>query len=361
MIFKPCQNIAHRFPLGTLAAGAFLFLSACGAEIVEQGEPPPRLAKLVRLERASAQTSGSFPAVVRAERTTDLAFQVGGQVIEWNAVGGEQFRRGDVLARLDPATYRAAVEQAEAQYLNANSEYERALRLIEQDAISQSVVESRLAQRQIARAALDTAQKNLSDTVLRAPFSGGVGVTYVEQFQNVAAQQPVLVLQSRAVEAVVNAPANFVLVFNQQRFFNIFVELDAAEGRRFPAVFREARAQADTATQTFEARFSFTPPAELLVLNGMTATLFFEGEPLAASEEPESVEVPLAAVMAEGEQRFVWVVKGPEMVLERRVATFEDGVGETLRVTTGLRAGETIVAAGGNYLREGDRVRPWAE
>lgn len=342
-------------------AGPLLVLAACGSTVAETADSPPRPAKLVTVESASAQTSGSFPAVVRAERTTDLAFQVSGQIVEWNAVGGEDFRRGDVIARLDATSYRAAVAQAEAQYLNADSEYQRALRLIEQDAISQSVVESRLAQRQIAKAALDTAQKNLSDTVLRAPFNGGVGVTYVEQFQNVAPQQPVLVLQSRAVEAVVNAPANFVLVFNQRRFFNIFVELDAAEGRLFPAVLREARAQADSATQTFEARFSFTPPAELLVLTGMTATLYFDGEPLAESEEPEGVEVPLAAVMSEGNQRFVWVVKGPDKVLERRVATFADGVGETLRATSGLKAGEIIVAAGGNYLREGDRVRPWAE
>lgn len=342
-------------------AGALLVLAACGSTEVEPVDAPPRPAKLVTVQSANSQTSGSFPAVVRSVRTTDLAFQVGGQIIEWNAIDGARFSRGDVIARIEPTSYAAAVNQAEAQYLNASSEYERAQRLIEQDAISKSVVESRLAQRQVAKAALDTAQKNLSDTVLRAPFSGGVGVTHVEQFQNVGPQQPVLVLQSRAVEAVVNVPASFVLVSNQRRFFNIFVELDAAPGRQFPAVFREARGQADSSTQTFEAHFSFTPPSELLVLTGMTATLFYEGEPIGESEGPNGVEVPLAAIMSEGGKRFVWVAKGLDKVLERREITIEDGVGETLRAITGLKAGETIVAAGGNYFREGDKVRPWGE
>jgi len=135
----------------------------------------------------------------------------------------------------------------------------------------------------------------------------------------------------------------------------------AAPGRQFPAVFREARGQADSSTQTFEAHFSFTPPPELLVLTGMTATLFYEGEPIDESEGSKGVEVPLAAVMSEGGKRFVWVAKGPDKVLERREIKIEDGVGETLRAITGLKAGETIVAAGGNYFREGDKVRPWGE
>jgi RND family efflux transporter MFP subunit len=305
------------------------------------------------LEAASAGQSGSFPAVVRSVRSTDLAFQVGGQIIEWNARDGGSFNRGDVIARLDATSFKADVERAEAQYRNANSEFERARRLIDEDAISKSVLESRAAQRQIAKAALDTAQKNLSDTVLRAPFTGGVGVTNVEQFQNVSPQEPVLVLQSRAVEAIINVPASFVLNSNQLEISNVFVELDAAPGREFPATFREARGVADSSTQTFEAHFSFTPPPELLVLTGMTATLFYESQPL----DPG----PVADGMAEGEQRYVWVVSGSERTIERRDITLEQGVGETLRVTSGLEPGETIVAAGGNYLREGERVRAWSQ
>jgi len=344
--------------------GASLALSACGNGPIVEEEPAPRPAKLLTLDAASQRESGSFPAVIRSVRSTDMAFQVGGQIVEWNARDGDSFNRGDVIARIDPTSFKAAVEQAEAQFLNAKSEYERAQRLIEQDAISKSVLESRDAQRQIAKAALDTAQKNLNDTVLRAPFTGGVGVSYVEQFQNVGPQQPVLVLQSSAVEAIVNVPASFVLTSNQRRPSNIFVELDAAPGRQFPAVFREARGVADSSTQTFEAHFAFTPPSELLVLTGMTATLFFESEVVTGNDpngEVKGVDVPLSALMVEGDKRYVWVVKGPGKVLERRDVKVEEGVGETLRVTDGLAVGETIVASGGNYLKEGEKVRPWSD
>lgn len=342
-----------------LLYAAMLSLAACGGNDLDPVAKAPRPAKLMTLAKASTEQSNSLPAVVRSVRSTDLAFQVGGQIIEWNAIDGEPFRRGQVIARLDARSFQAAVEQAEAQYNNANSEYERALRLIEENAISRSVVESRDAQRQVAKATLDTARKNLSDTVLRAPFNGFVGRTNVEQFQNVSPQQSVLVLQSQAVEAIVNVPASFVLNSNRVRYFNTFVELDAAPGRQFAATFREATGQADSSTQTFEGHFSFTPPADLVVLTGMTATLFFDTEDIGDGVRPEGVSVPLAAIMAEGDKRFVWVVKGRERTLERRDVTVAEGVGDMLTATDGLDVGDTIVAAGGAYLQAGDAVRSW--
>lgn len=344
-----------------LAALSIFALASCGDAPVLEESDPVRPAKLLTLQAASASQSGSFPAVVRAVRSTDLAFQVGGQIVEWNARDGGQFRQGDVIARLDATAFSAAVEQAEAQYLNASSEYERAQRLIAEDAISQSVVEGRSAALQVAKASLDTAKKNLNDTVLRAPFTGGVGRTNVEQFQNVAPQQPVLVLQSRQVEAIINVPARFVLNSNRTEITNVFVELDAEPGRQFPATFREARGLADSSTQTYEAHFNFTPPPELLVLTGMTATLFYDSRPLNPGDQPSGVEVPLSAIMVDGDKRYVWVVKGPDKTLERRDVSVEDGVGESVNVTSGLAAGEVIVAAGGDYLREGGKVREWSE
>ena len=124
-----------------LAAILSLGMASCADDVEIAVEEPAVPAKLLTLEQASNQRANSLPAVVRSVRTTDLAFQVGGQIIEWNAIDGEEFQRGDVIARLDARSFQAAVAQAEAQYSNADSEYRRALRLIEEDAISSSVVE----------------------------------------------------------------------------------------------------------------------------------------------------------------------------------------------------------------------------
>ncbi|WP_337658476.1 efflux RND transporter periplasmic adaptor subunit [Sphingorhabdus sp. Alg231-15] len=337
-----------------------LLLSACGLAEQKETAAEPRPAKLLKITQASTQESDSLPAVVRSVRATDLAFQVGGQITKWNAIGGQDVRKGEVLAALDARSFRNAVAQAEAQFRNADSEYQRALRLIKEDAISRSVVESRLAQRLVAQAELDNARKNLGDTVLRAPFTGYIGKTFVEQFQNVQPQSPIVTLQSSSVEAIVNVPGSFVLNSNKVRFFNTFVELDAAPGRRFPATFTEATGQADQSTQTFEGRFRFAPPNDLVVLGGMTATLFFDTELTDKNDTATpGVSVPLSAIMTEAGKKYVWVVKPVERKIYRREVKLADGVGKTMIATSGLKVGETIVAAGGTYLSAGEQVRPW--
>jgi RND family efflux transporter MFP subunit len=334
-----------------------ILTQACGNVAEQKKAATAKPAKLLKLSENSGLSSNSFPAVIRSVRSTDLAFQVGGQVTTWKALGGEFYRKGTVIAALDPRSFRNNVAQAEAQYRNADSEYQRALRLIAEDAISRSVVESRLAQRQVAQAALDDARKSLSDTTLRAPFSGYVGKTHVEQFQNVQAQAPVVTMQSSAVEAIVNVPGSFVLNSNRISYTDTFVELDAAPGRRFPAVFREATGQADQSTQTFEGRFTFQPPGDLLVLTGMTATLFFDYA--LDGRGPDGLSIPLSAILTEGGKKYVWVVKPVERTVSRRTIEIADRIGKNVLATKGLKVGETIVAAGGAYLRKGDKVRQW--
>ncbi len=350
----------RHFKLIGLVTAPLFFAQACGEIEQPQKAQAERPAKLLKLDEASTKASNSFPATIRSVRSTDLAFQVGGQITTWRALGGRYFRKGDVIAALDPRSFRNAVTQAEAQYRNANSEYQRALRLIKEDAISRSVVEGRLAQRQVAQASLDSARKSLADTTLRAPFSGFVGQTYVEQFQNVQPQAPVVKLQSNAVEAIVNVPGSFVLNSNKIRYFNTYVELDAAPNRRFPATFREATGLADQSTQTFEGRFTFQAPRDLVVLTGMTATLYYDYELDGSAQDGISgLSIPLSAIVTNDGKKYVWVVTPVKGTVSQREVEVADGVGENVIATSGLKVGETIVAAGGAYLRKGDKVRPW--
>ncbi|MEO0463399.1 MAG: efflux RND transporter periplasmic adaptor subunit [Pseudomonadota bacterium] len=343
--------------LPTLAAMA---LAGCSGESVVEEAVEPKTVKIATAQKSSSALQNTYPASVRSVRSTDLAFQVSGRVVVWRALEGTRFRKGDVIARLDDRSFRNAVTQAQAEFRNAQSEFERAQRLIEGKAISQSVLESRLAEREVAAAALDNAKKDLSDTVMRAPFTGTVGRTLIEEFQTVQAQSPVLTLQSQQVEAVVDVPGSFVVNAPRLRSIEAVVELDAAPGQEMPARFREAAGEADSSTQTFEAKFEFTPPPGLLVLNGMTARLktsveFADG----IAQVPTGVAIPLSAVLQSEEKAFVWVIKPVEKTVSRRKVTLASSVGKQVVVKSGLKAGERIVASGGAYLNEGDVVREW--
>jgi len=91
----------------------------------------------------------------------------------------------------------------------------------------------------------------------------------------------------------------------------------------------------------------------------MTATLNFSTEAVDEDVAASGVSVPLSAILTDGEQRFVWLVRRRGQAIEKRPVKVAEGIGDTLVVTDGLVAGDTIVAAGGSYFQEGEKVRPW--
>ena len=342
-----------------LVFGALLALSGCGEPPTQSVAPAVRPVKLVTITAAVQERDLSFPGVVRAVQSAELTFNTPGQVVELNVLEGAEVAAGAVIARLDQRDARNQLAQAEAEFENARSEYRRAESLVAQDAISRSVLDQRKTQMDVAQAAVDSVRKALEDTVIRAPFAGGISRVYVEAFQNVQAKEPIAVIQSDQTEALVNIPGTIIARIPQLAPVNTRVILDAAPDVEIPAVYREASGVADDATQTYQVRFSFTPPEGLLTLPGMTATvkstlLFDQADDLLG----KGFAVPIASILAEGAQRFVWVVDDA-MQLHKREVTLGPALSETVTVISGLEGTETIAAAGVSFLSEGMTVRAW--
>ncbi|MEL6474552.1 MAG: efflux RND transporter periplasmic adaptor subunit [Pseudomonadota bacterium] len=344
-----------------ISVGAIALVVACSAAEEATQLETIRPAKLITVEAASIQRELTFPAVIQAAQSAELTFQIAGEIRELNVLEGDPVQEGDVIARLDQRDARNRLTQSQAEFDNAEAEFQRAERLSAEDAISRSVLDTRRTQRDVARASLDTARKALSDTVLRAPFSGGVSRVLGRQFQNVQAKEAIAILQSAEVEAVMNAPGTIVARIPQLETVETRVVLDAAPDTPIIGVFKEASGEADQATQTYQVAFSFKPPEGLLILPGMTATVesdfLFSG---AGAQDivAGGIAVPLSAIVAEGDERFVWRVR-TDATLEKQPVTLSSDFGETVTVVEGLDGGETIVAAGVSFFHEGMKVRPW--
>ena len=343
-----------------LAASAFIAVG-CSPSTDDATEPPTRPVKLITVEETSNRFPVSYPAVIEAAQSSILTFQVNGLLQQLPVTEGQPIEQGGVIAQLDQRDFQNNFNSAKAQFDNADTEYQRALRLAEQDAISQSILDQRRSQRDILKAQLDTAQKMLDDSTLRAPFAGQIAEIHVENFQNVAAQQSIVTLQSAGdVEAVVDIPAHILAYVPQIDPVEAHVTLDAAPNVQIPALFKESTGQADPTTQTYRVRFSFTPPDNLLILPGMTgafdAVIVYSGD-----QFDLGVSIPATSILFEENTHFVWIVDQSDMTVSKRKVTLaDDRFDEEVAVIDGLSGGEVIAGAGASYLFEGMRVRAWS-
>lgn len=357
-----------RNPVGTFIlipslVVALAAVTSCSTDDAEQTrEPPARPVKLLTLSAASDLQTSRYPAVVSAGRFGELSFQVGGLIEEVAVVEAQEVNEGDLIARLDQRDFQSNVASARSQFRNAEDEYQRAVRLVQEDAMARSVLEQRQAQRDVARAQLDTAEKALEDSVLRAPFSGVVAQVPIRERETVAAGQPIAALiDVGSLEVTVDLPARVITESQEVEDRGSVVILEAAPDTRIVATFKEANLLADTASQTYGVTFSFEPPEDRVVLPGMNAIVELSSARRSDASAGSRKSVPVSAIASDGTSTYVWVVDQESMTVSRRDVTVADGIGEYAIVTEGLAPGDTIATAGASFLAEGMQVRPWAE
>lgn len=341
-----------------VVAGSFL-LGACTKEVEVEAVEVVRPAKLIEIKASSNEKLFNFPAVVEALSSKDLTFQVSGQIETINVLAGQEIKKGEVIATLVQRDFINNVETAQNQFDAAKLEFDRAERLIVENAISRSVYDQRLTALNVASAQLDTANKALEDTSLISPFDGVIAAKQATELETVSPSAPIVTIQTEgAAEALVKIPASLVSRSKQIEPIETVITLDAAPDVRIPAEFVSASAIADEKSQTFDVRFGFTPPDSLVILPGMSGTISSRLIFASSAEKAGQISVPLSAIVSDSDGQFVWLVDQESMRVTKRSIDVGAGVGESLVVDSGLVAGDVIVGAGASYLNEGLKIRP---
>lgn len=323
-----------------------------------------RPAVMVRPQTGDGQQD-VFPGEIYARYEPALAFRIGGKVSRRLVNVGDRVKQGQPLAELDASdlkleldSTRAQLASAEADYRLAEGELTRYRALLQRQLVSQSqfeTVESRrdasAAQLQRARAQLDVARNRASYAVLKAPQDGIIAERMVEAGQVVAAGQAVFALAVDGEREVrIDLPEQDIDRFEVGQ--TLMVELWSRPGQPFTGQIRELSPSADPASRTFEAKVAFDNKqvgAEL----GQSARVF-----VSDSRRKVPLAIPLAALTADGDRPFVWVLNPQQMTLHKTPVTTGPYGSEKVPVLSGLRANDWVVAAGTQLLQEGQRVRP---
>lgn len=353
-----------------IAMACALLISACGEAPGEATAPVLRPVKFLTIGANEAAGSRIYPGVVRAAESAEVGFEVPGRVVSLEALEGQRVEAGEALARLDPSDYQSQLEIALANLRKAQADLARSENIQSEDAgaITAERIDGDRRAVEVAQARADQARKAVEDTVLRAPFEGVVSQRLIDEFENVRAKQPVMIVENLDnMEVSVNVPERDVVDrrnngmqgFDEAQLarltteINPRVSLSARPDDIYPARFTEISTRADAATRTFAVRMTLDVPAGVVLLPGMTARV--TGDFRSADE---AVYIPLTALASapNGSGR-VWVIDTGRNVVSARDVALGELMDDQVLVTTGLAPGETIAATGANLLVEGMQVK----
>ena len=351
-----------------LASGALagmMNLASCAPS--HSAEDPRTVAPLAEVVLVQPAEIGerAFTGVVSARVQSSLGFRVPGKVIERLVDTGQGVHQGQPLMRLDRTDYAHGittqvgnVDAARARLQQAAADEARYSGLVSSGAVSQSAYDQVKAAADSARALLSAAEAQLkvaqdegAYATLVADADGTVVETLAEPGQFVSAGQIVVrVARAGAREAAVNLPETLRPVLGSGAYA-ILYGANADSATRYSAHLRQLSDAADPLTRTFEARYVLDGVAARAPL-GATVTVY-----LTDSEQDGAVSVPLGSIDDEGRGPGVWLLDRQSSSVSYRSVRFIRFDGERAIVSGGIHVGDPIIAIGGHFLHEAQRVQ----
>lgn len=313
------------------------------------GARPGRAAPVdvVAARTAPMETRVEAVGTTRAARSVRIVPLASGRVVELQIEPGREVAKGDVLVRLDDDIQRADLAEAQANLVEKKQAVDRATALRSSNTVSAATLEQVRAAATSASAAVDRAERRLADRTVRAPFDGVAGLTSIDVGARVTESDVITTLDDLSqVEIEFSAPETLFAAIKP----GMPVEArGAAFGDR---VFRGSVSSVDTridpASRAFRVR-ALLPNRERTLPAGMFMYLAI------ILSEREAVVVPDEALIAEGTETFVYVVRDGKAF--RRVIVTGQRSGTDVEIVSGLETGETVVLRGHQSLREGMAVK----
>ncbi|WP_137170418.1 efflux RND transporter periplasmic adaptor subunit [Marinomonas sp. FW-1] len=351
----------------TLAAS--LLLAGCSSSedevVVEKDIIRP--VKLISIAESNAINIRRFPAELKASEEADIAFRVGGQLMQLNVVAGQRVEKGELLAVLDPTDFKLEVELAQANQSLAEAQFKRIQNLLRQGATTQSQYDSTKATLDQANNALQSAKNKLQYTKVYAPFKGVIASVATENFQYISAAAPIMHIQNiDDLDVEFQVPESLVVsIKSTQSDYQPNVVVDVAPDEKLSGTYKEHNTTPDQTTMAYDVSLSLirNKDSKHTLLPGMTANVDIDLSRLVGQNK--YVVIPVEAVIRHentktGESNStVWVYNKETQKVSPRVVTVGSLQGNNIEITSGLNAGDQVVAAGVSSLTEDMQVRPW--
>jgi multidrug efflux system membrane fusion protein len=329
--------------------------------------PVPVLA--VPAKRADVPIYLDAVGTVRALNTVTVRAQVDGKLLSVNFDEGQDVKKGDVLAQIDPTTYKASLDQAvakkaqdEAQLANSRNDLARYQRLAATNAINQQQADTQkalVAQNealvQADQAAIDNARAMLSYTTIVAPIDGRTGIRQVDAGNIIHASDTngvVIITQITPISVLFNLPQQNLDQVNAA-FAKGALPVDALRSDDDKVIANGKLTvvdnQVDQSTGTVKLKAEF-PNADRQLWPGQ-----FVNVRLLADTLKQVVVVPTGAVQRGPKGTFVYVVKDDDTVSVQSITVQRQDEDQAV-VSKGIEPDQRVVTTGFVRLAEGTKV-----
>ncbi len=319
-------------------------LIACGGKKKEaatqqkpggSNQPPMRVDGYV-VSPESFQENIEVPGTIVANEKVEIHPEVSGRIVQLNVVEGKYVGKGALLAKLYDGDLRAQLNKLYIQLALAKKTEERQAQLLKIQGISQQDYDISLLQVNSLNADIGILQTSIAKTVVRAPFSGKIGLTTIS---------PGAYVTPATIIAVINQTDQLKLDFSVPEKYTGQIKIGQLVTFTFEGSSKELGAKViATEANVMENTRSLTVRAAVVGTdNGLLPGAFAKVK-LSFDPDPNALLIPTQAVLPQARGKKVILYKSGTAVF----ADVTTGVRDSARVQVldGLQPGDTVVVTG---------------
>ena len=307
-----------------------------------------------------------------------VSTKVSGQIVALYFEQGDRVERGQVLAHVEDVVYRARRDEAAARLDRSTASlefqkvnFERVSRLVQAEsapdiefADAKRALEEGLAQLEADRAALEWAQKALTDCEVVAPIAGVVLTRNVEVGDFVAAEggrgamaNAQFAIIADMTKLRVEVDISELDIVRIRKDMPCTVTPDAYKDRRYRGFVMWLDPGANYSKATVQAKVRIESPDEFLRVEGSAQVSFYnELRDESQRDSKASIWIPASACRPDASSHGCSVFRVVDGRLQSTAVTIGRRQGDQIEVVSGLSAGDTIAADRADQLTDGQRV-----
>jgi len=268
--------------------------------------------------------------LLKPDEETDLSFETSGKIVGINFVEGTKVKKGDLLAKINDKPLQAQLQKLEIEIKLAEEKEFRQRSLLGKDAISQESYDQIVTDVQSLRADINLVKSHISETELRAPFDGNIGLRYLSEgtYVNTA---------TKIARLIKNSPIKIEFSIPEKYASEIKIG--------YPLIFEVDDKSYDASVYAFDPKLDIS--THVLVMRALYPNKKEELKPgryapvtLELSKIDSAKSIPTEAITPTMDGKIVYI--------------FNRGRAKSVSVTTGLRTESRIQITDG--LNFGDTV-----
>jgi membrane fusion protein (multidrug efflux system) len=322
---------------------ALLLLSSCGndkkkdaAAQQKNGPRPPAKVDGFIVQTQTLNQSIEIPGSLVANESTEIHPEVSGRITYLNVREGAYVTKGSVIARLYDADLQAQKRKLEVQLKMAQQTEDRYNQLQKIGGISRQDYDVTALQVSNIRADLAIIQTEISRTVVRAPFSGKLGLKEISTGAYVTPASVITSIQkTTGLRIDFNVPEKYTSLIKKGQSVNFTVE---GSERDYTAVVSATESGIEETTRSLTIRALVKGEATGLVPGG------FAKVKLSFAPNEAALMIPTQAVIPQARGKKVYVYKGGKAEFTEVVTGTRDA--SNVEITSGLTKGDTVIVTG---------------